>query len=146
MRVWFFRAKSEIGGEIDEAKPLPAEGFEILMPSAPSLAYEQVTYRKVFVKNVGDKPVKNVAVYIKEQTPSPDDDVFLASGTPDDTVEQAKNYQFLQPMDKTTAILLAEELLPGESASFWVKRIVRANPAPFPKNHYTIAVVYTFRP
>ncbi len=148
MHLAFFKSVNEFGGPIDENAKLPAEGFEILMPSVGvvNVAYEQVTYRKCFVKNISDKTVNNVVVYIKEQTPALGDDIFIAAGTDDDTVEEAKNYEYTAPYEPSTGIKLADSLQPGEARAFWIKRVVYKGAEAYPLNHYTIEVQYTYLP
>ena len=144
----FYKAASDEGGDIDLSQQLPYSGFESLMPSVAVMdlnkAFQQITYRKLFLRNEGDRSLSNLIVYISQQTPCPDDDIWIAPGTKTDTVADAQNYEYVQPLTPEDALFLANTLEPEDYLAIWIKRVVYPYAKTFADNFYELTFEYIY--
>lgn len=83
-------------------------------------------YRKIFVRNLNTGAGSDweyVKAWISQETPATNSEIFIASGTNDDTLATASGYDFQHPLVKASGIDLGTISSSGY-APLWIRRVI----------------------
>jgi len=135
------------GGGIDLSNEIPASGVNNVFDNVSDEEREagDIEWRKIYIRNENDQAWENVKCWIEQNTPAPNDEIFIsASGTDDDTWATASGYNFVQPSSISDPNV--QDL--GTIASsghhhLWIKRVVTAGGGGYANNSFIIKFAST---
>jgi len=127
------------GGDIDLRSPLASgDIFDDVSDSERNDG--DVEYRKIFIRNENLAVLYNTRVWISQNTPASDDEIYIcASGTNSDTQQDASKYNYISPSGYSDGYDLGA-LGPHEYRPIWIRRVVTAGGEGYKDNSFEITV------
>lgn len=129
------------GGDIDIDSEIISDQLENIFDDVMDAERTsgKTEYRKIYVK-LQDNVLYNAKLWIDQFTPNPDDEISIsASGTNEDTQEDAEAYNYISPTSFANSIDLGH-IEPSGYRPVWIKRVVQPYAVPWHHNTFKLAV------